>query len=264
MLGTHDEEIRRLEFQHGVWKQEVHRAWADAGIRAGMRVGDFGAGPGFATTDLAAVVGPHGRVVAVERSARFLEVLRARAAALGATNIAPLEADLMDEHLPVADLDAIWCRWVACFVPDVGRLVDHFHRSLARGGTLITHEYVEYSSFQTVPPRAPLQDFVAAVFESWRAQGGEPDIARVLTRLLCDRGFSIRSARPIAFAAKPSEVVWNWPAGFVRTNVPRLVDLGVRDSAWAESVLQALSEAEQDPASIFVTPTVLEIVAVKE
>jgi hypothetical protein len=57
--------------------------------------------------------------------------------------------------------------------------------------------------------------------------------------------------------------LWRWPAGFVRTNVPRLVELGLRDQAWGERVLRALDDAEAQPASIFVTPTVLELIAVR-
>jgi hypothetical protein len=49
----------------------------------------------------------------------------------------------------------------------------------------------------------------------------------------------------------------------MRINVPRMVELGVRSEAWGRSVLGALDEAERDPASIFITPTVLEIIAIK-
>jgi hypothetical protein len=49
----------------------------------------------------------------------------------------------------------------------------------------------------------------------------------------------------------------------MRINVMRMVELGVRSEAWGRSVLGALDEAERDPASIFITPTVLEIIAIK-
>jgi hypothetical protein len=84
-----------------------------------------------------------------------------------------------------------------------------------------------------------------------------------LPQILVEEGFELVSARPISFAARPKERLWRWPAGFVRTNVPRLVELGLRDQAWGERVLRALDSAEQQPASIFVTPTVLELIAVR-
>ena len=76
-LGTHDEELARLGLQHRVWREAVLDCWRVAGIGAGSRVLDVGAGPGFAAADLAEIVGPSGEVVAVERSGRFVEAGRA-------------------------------------------------------------------------------------------------------------------------------------------------------------------------------------------
>jgi SAM-dependent methyltransferase len=263
VLGTHDAEIARLAFQHAIWTDEVQHAWRTAGIGAGARVMDVGAGPGFASVDLARIVGPTGRVFAVERSQRFLDVLANAATAAGHHWIEPVRADLMEGPLPVTDLDAAWCRWVACFVPDVAKLIAAIAAALKPGGRLVLHEYHAYSTYGLLPNRPEIRSFVDAVYESWRAQGGEPDIATRLPKLLVGHGFDIVSARPLGFAARPQDRRWNWPAGFVRTNVPRLVELGVRDQSWANQVLQALEEAEQDPASIFITPTVLELIAVR-
>ncbi len=263
VLGTHDAEIERLGFQHSVWQEEVHRAWQSAGITTGSRVIDVGCGPGFASLDLADLVGATGSVLAVERSARFLDFVRVQAQQRNLHNITAVELDLMETSIPAVDFDAAWCRWVACFVPQPGVLIDRIARALRPGGVVVFHEYVEYASYQLVPPQQPVREFVDAVFESWRAQGGEPDIARVLPRLLCERGFEITSARPIGFAPRPSDRAWNWPAGFVRTNVPRLVQLGIRSEAWGRTVLEAVDAAQDDAASIFVTPTVLEIIATR-
>lgn len=263
VLGTHDAEIERLAFQHSVWRKEVHRAWHAAGIGPGARVADVGCGPGFAAVDLARLVGPTGRVHAIDRSRRFLDALSAAAASAGHGWIETHEADLMEKPLPARDLDAVWCRWVACFVPDVRRLVRSIATSLRPGGRVVLHEYFAYSTYGSIPRRPEISAFVEAVYESWRAQGGEPDIAIELPRILVDAGFDLASARPIGFAARPHQRNWRWPAEFVRTNVPRLVELGIRDRAWADAVLSALDEAERDPAAIFVTPTVLEIVAIK-
>lgn len=263
VLGTHDAEVERLAFQHSIWQEEVHRAWHAAGIGIGAKVADLGAGPGFATVDLARLVGPTGEVYAIERSRRFLDVLAAAAHNAGHDWIKPIEADLMAAALPVRNLDAAWCRWVACFVPDPRHLVRLAAAAIRPGGRFVLHEYHAYSTYSLLPNNAEIRSFVEAVYESWRAQGGEPDIARALPEILVEEGFELVSARPIGFAARPKERLWRWPAGFVRTNVPRLVEIGLRDQAWGERVLRALDEAEAQPASIFVTPTVLELIAVR-
>ena len=74
-------------------------------------------------------------------------------------------------------------------------------------------------------------------------------------------GFRITSTRPLGLAVRPGEPAWHWPAGFVRTFAPRLVELGRGEPSWAEHLLAELAQAEQDPAAVFVTPLVLEIVA---
>ena len=78
VLGTHDDEIYRLGYQHRVWRPRALDAWQRARIGDGCKVIDFGAGPGFATMDLAEIVGPTGEVHALERSRRFLDTLEAQ------------------------------------------------------------------------------------------------------------------------------------------------------------------------------------------
>src|SRR5438874_5614567 len=85
--STHDEEVARPGLQHRVWRPTVSDCWQRAGITIGSRVIDIGAGPGYATVDLAEIVGPTGEVLAVERSARFLEVARQACAARSLTNV---------------------------------------------------------------------------------------------------------------------------------------------------------------------------------
>src|SRR5213592_3920699 len=99
VLGTHNEELARLGLQHRVWRPVVLDCWKKAGITVGSRVLDVGAGPGYATVDLAEIVGPSGRVLALERSARFLAVAREACAARGLSNVEFREMDLMSTPL---------------------------------------------------------------------------------------------------------------------------------------------------------------------
>src|SRR2546421_10927029 len=78
LLGTHDEELERLGLQHRVWRPHVLDCWSRAGIKVGKRIIDVGAGPGYATTDLAEIVGSTGQVVAVGRSPQFFYTILRR------------------------------------------------------------------------------------------------------------------------------------------------------------------------------------------
>jgi len=263
VLGTGDEEIARLGLQHSVWRERVLECWRRAGIGAGSRVVDFGAGPGFATLDLAELVGANGEVIALERSARFAAHARAQLAARGIAHARVHELDLMTDALPASGMDAAWCRWVASFVSSPKVLVEKIAGTLKAGGVAIFHEYAHYETWRMAPHGAAHAQFVQQVMASWRASGGEPDIALQLPALLLAAGFSIERAEPRMFVARPGEPGWRWPASFIDINLRRLEELGRTDAAFSARVRAELAAAEADPATLLYTPLVLELVARK-
>src|SRR2546421_4914387 len=95
VLGTHDEELKRLGVQHRAWRPVVLDCWKAAGLTSGSRVLDIGAGPGYATVDLAQIVGASGRVVAVERSSNFVNATRNAVQTQSLANVNVHELDLM-------------------------------------------------------------------------------------------------------------------------------------------------------------------------
>src|SRR5947209_15563827 len=106
ILGTHDDEIARLGLQHRVWRDVVTECWRRVGITEGWRVIDAGTGPGYATADLAEIVGPTGAVLGIERSARFLQAARERCRRRGLTNVEFREGDPMEVSLGNLNYDA--------------------------------------------------------------------------------------------------------------------------------------------------------------
>ena len=262
VLGTQDAEIERLGFQHRVWREEALAGWRRAGLAEGMRALDVGAGPGWATLDLAEMVGARGEVLAVERSPHFAAHHRAMMRKRGLTQVRLIEADLMSPP-PVTGYDFAWCRWVASFVASPDALVRWLATALRAGGRVVFHEYVDYESWRYLPPRPALEEFRKTVVETWRADGGEPDIAAPLTGWLAASGFRVEQVRPLVFIAAPGEPMWRWPASFVETYLARLVSLGKRDAAWARRVTDDLRAAERDPSSRLLTPIVAEIIAVR-
>ena len=267
VLGTHNDEHARLGMQHSLWQEFVLDAWKRAGICTGTRVVDVGAGPGFATMDLADIVGATGHVTAVEISSKFAQEVKDQANVRGLKNISVHIVDLMHEDIPLGSagvtFDAAWCRWVCMFVPDVGALVRCVHNALRAGGVAVFHEYVHYETYGLQPPTPGIDSFTQAAMKSFSARGGNANIAGTLLKELRQHGFEIMSIKPIARSARPHEPLWQWPAGFIRTYLPRLVELGQVDNAFAGNVLAELARAEQDPQSIMLTPTVLEIIARK-
>jgi len=95
---------------------------------------------------------------------------------------------------------------------------------------------------------------VAEVMDSWRASGGEPDIAYALLPALRQAGLEIVDTQPIIFAVGPASYVWDWPSAFLRSNLKRLVESGRKDEAWAAEVLRSFGQLEQSPDALMLTP----------
>lgn len=263
LLGTHDDEIERLGLQHRVWRPQVLACWRRAGITVSSRVLDVGAGPGYATVDLAEIVGSSGKVTALERSPRFLAAARAACAARGLSNVEQHETDLMGAWPDLREFDAAWCRWVAAFVSSPEKLVAKIAEALRPGGAAVFHEYGHYLSFSLAPRGTALESLKATIVRDWRASGGEPDIGRELPRLLLEAGFRLQRMAPLVHVARPSDFMWQWPASFIRIHLRHLLEEGRAEKAWADSVLEELAAAEADRSAYFITPLVVEIIARK-
>jgi SAM-dependent methyltransferase len=261
VLGTNNEELTRLGLQHSVWRPAAMACWQRAGITVGTRVLDIGAGPGYAALDLAEVVGPTGSVVAVERSTRFVQAGRAACQARRLANVRFHELDLMTEPLPETGFDAAWVRWVASFVSSPALLLERLAEAIRPGGVAIFHEYADYATWRVAPQSRLVEEFVRQVMESWRAAGGEPDIALALPPLLVAHGFRIRSATPRVFCVRPRDHVWRWPAAFLDINLNRLLELGRVEEGWVAAVRREFAAAESNPDTFMVTPMLLEIIA---
>jgi ubiquinone/menaquinone biosynthesis C-methylase UbiE len=133
VLGTDTDELVRLGFQARLWSDDAVSLWKRAGFRPGQTILDVGCGPGFASRDLAQLLGPTGRVVGIDESARFLEHL---AGAELTPHSAPIEtrlADVQRMELEAGRYDGAYARWVLCFVKDPGAVVANVARALRPG-----------------------------------------------------------------------------------------------------------------------------------
>lgn len=243
VLGTHDAEIARLGLQHLVWRPWMFASWRRAGITRGSRVVDVGAGPGFATSDLAEIVRRSGTVLGLERSERFVATARRRCLEHGLENVRIEEIDLMLDPIPTVSFEAAWCRWVACFVSSPATLVGAIAGALKPGGIAIFHEYGDYASWRLMPRGPALDRFVSAVMTSWRSTGGEPDVGLTLPALLQASGFQIRQVRPLVFAVRPTDFVWQWPSTFLKAGARRLQELGQLSASDEETLMREFEDA---------------------
>jgi len=222
-----------------------------------MTVVDVGAGPGWASADLAEIVGLRGRVVALERSESFLASIRARDLA----NVEARAHDVAQAPFGESIADAAWCRWVLSFVDAPERTVGHIGRALRPGGVAVFHEYADYGVWQMMPPEAELDRFRGLVMQSWRDAGGEPDVALRLPDWIAGAGLELVEIRPLIEIVGPGELMWRWPASFMAVGARRLAALGYVCENEAERLGTVLDRAPQTARMI--TPLVAEVIARK-
>jgi SAM-dependent methyltransferase len=264
LLGSSRTELQRLAFQHRAWAQETASLWRRAGFGPGQTLLDLGCGPGFASLDLAHLVGPAGKVVAFDGSPSFLEDLRRQTELHGLDSVELRQGDVHSLDLPDASVDGVYARWLFCFVHDPEAVAREVVRVLRPGGRLAVTDYFNYRAF-TMAPRSPAFDrVVEAVQRYWRRQGGDLEIQGRLPALLEAAGLAVEDVVCNARAVRPGSPLWEWPQEFFRTFLPTLVEAGEVSREEAGAFEAVWEERARQPGAYLCLPPILDAVAVKE
>ncbi|WP_437669291.1 class I SAM-dependent methyltransferase [Sorangium sp. So ce131] len=118
------------------WARTGRRTVDRVPLRPGHRVLDVCCGSGASAIPAAGVVGPTGSVLAVDLAEPLLERGRARARALGLSNIEFRCADFEALGLAPGELDAVVCVFGIFFAEDMPAAVRRLWRWLRPGGSL--------------------------------------------------------------------------------------------------------------------------------
>lgn len=220
-----------------------------AGIRSGMRVLDLACGAGSQSIQAAKRVGPNGKVVACDISAKMLEHVHRNADRAGVQNIETLEcaADELDETQ--APFDAAICRLGLMLFPSPREVLEAVRRALkpsARFAALVF----------TTPAKNPFMAQPMAVLLRHAGKSppapGQPGIFAlggdgVLERLMQDSGFgdvktqAVRASLVLPSASDALHLMQE-AAGAYRAVVADLSDTE-RSKAWNE-VYECLRQFE--------------------
>ncbi len=266
VLGVNQAELDRLGLQHQLWASRTGALWERAGIRNGDTVLDIGSGPGFATFDLSRLVGPEGRVVAIDEAEMYVEHLRSQAQARGIGHIDVVHGDVQNLREVFGDsprFDAAYARWVLCFVKDPEAVVAQAAALLKPGGQLVVQDYFNYQEMALAPKSAAFERVIAAVQKSWRDRGGDPDIGGRLPGMMRRAGLTVREITPQLRVARPTDTLWAWPDTFYRNFVPALEQMGYISADERAAFEREWSRASNDPDTFVYTPPLVEIVATK-
>ncbi|MDE2836629.1 MAG: methyltransferase domain-containing protein [Chloroflexota bacterium] len=182
-MGYSDDFLRMLHRRSA----RTHAAYLLPHLEPGMRLLDFGCGPGTISVGLAKAVEP-GELHGIDLEESQILMARAAAEAGGHANATFHVGDVT--ALPFEDdsFDVAHCHAVLMHVPDTQAVLAEVKRVLKPGGMIAGREMIGASSFM-----AP--DFGTS--EAWStfvrliaANGGHPEIGKELKDLLQQAGFA--------------------------------------------------------------------------
>ena len=179
-----DVELARYRFMAEHAARFEADLWAAAGVVEGAAIADVGCGPGAVSAVLARLVGPRGRVVAVDRDPDAVDNARQVAAQEGVDNVSfgvgPADATGIDP----ASVDVVMIRHVLAH--NGGReagIVAHA-ASLVRPGGCVYLADIDATAFRLRPSSADFDDLDAR-YREWHArQGNDLSVGLRLGELL--------------------------------------------------------------------------------
>jgi SAM-dependent methyltransferase len=260
ILGTDAEELERLGFQHKAWVKEAYELFERAGLGAGDVVLDLGCGPGFTTLELAHVVGPGGRVIGRDVSARFLETLRRECARFGFAHVEPSLGPVEELALADGSLDAAYARWLFCWLADPMPALARVARALRPGGRLLLQEYVDWGAMRLLPHAPAFARAVEGALASWKAGGVTIDFAARAPELAPRCGLELEHFHPRARLGRAGSLEWCWIEKFFRSYLPRVVERGLLTERELEAWRREWDERAAAGASWVMTPTMADVI----
>lgn len=262
-FGYSRKEIERLENQHRVWAEDNQRLMDRAGFSAGATLVDLGCGPGYTTMELARLVGPEGRVIAVDRDGeRSLPLLRERAAAAGLSNIETRIAELETFDLPGGSVDGVYGRWVLMYLPErmVEALTGRIAKWLRPGGACTLAELCNFRHIHIHPPCAHLPAVAEALIQAVKGDFGcNPEIGNELPGLLQSAGLAVEF-KVVTKTVRATTAEWQWPDALFRNHLPGLVEEGYLSKEVLDDFFTQWDERSREPAALFFGSPMMETI----
>jgi SAM-dependent methyltransferase len=169
-----------------------------SGLREGMRVLEVGCGGGAMTPWLSRIVGPSGRVVALDVDPKQVERAGERVRHGGIDNVELLVASADDVRGVGRDFDLIYGRFIFMQLPDPSATLDRLLSCVRPGGVIALDEPDQQDDL-AVPPCPPCARANRVFLDFAEAAGLDFKIGARLYAMLRNAGVGIR----VAHACQP-------------------------------------------------------------
>jgi SAM-dependent methyltransferase len=229
-MGYSDREFRRLELQGAFLRDLTEDVLRRAGIAPGMRVLDIGCGVGDVSLLAAALVGPSGEVLGLDRSAEAIGIATRRAAAAGQDRVRFTAAEL-DAFATDETFDALIGRFILAFLRDPAVMLRRLCRHLRPGG-IVAFQEAALSLARSVPDGPQFRRCIGWILDSFGRAGCDPDMGGRLFATFVAAG--LPEPRMIAAArveGGPHSLVYDYVAEALRSLVLMAERTGVATAA---------------------------------
>jgi SAM-dependent methyltransferase len=186
--------VRRQELLRELAAPVSHWMIEAVSLQPGQRVLELAAGLGETGMLAAELVAPHGQVLISDQADAMLEGARARALALGLSNVEfkVLNAEWID--LPLAGVDAVICRWGYMLMADPATALAETRRVLRPGGrvALAVWDAIEHNPWAQLPALELIERGLAPAPQDTTAAPGPFTLgsAAQVSGLLAGAGFT--------------------------------------------------------------------------
>ena len=222
-------------------------------LKPGLRVLDFGCGPGSISVGLAKAIEP-GELHGVDMEQSQVDLAREAARANGCSNAIFHVADVT--ALPFEDsfFDVAHCHNVLLHIPGTDSALSEVKRVLKPGGLIACREIILGSSFSH-PDIGLMRKLWNMYDDLLAADYGHPEMGKDLKSCLLKSGFTnIRMSLSFSIYDKPEEVLIFYDMavkGFLSRDI---TDAAIKYGAWTEELSQDLLDAfynwKADPGAI--------------
>ena len=262
ILGTDDAELKRLGLQHQVWASEAKRGWESANFTVGQTLLDLGCGPGYTTQDMAYIVGDRGKVIAVDKSEKYINLLT-EVTNTHQLNIEFQNCDFDDMVLQNNSIDGVYNRWSLAWIDNVPSIISKLVNAMKIGAKIVSHEYFDWNTLQVSAPATNWKRGRDAALRSFLEGNGDINIGRHLPQLFTEAGLVVRSVRPMVKIARPSDFTWQWPESFFEIYMPKLAEAGLLTEQEAEDAVLEFKSLKNHPGATLMSPSMIEVIAEK-
>ncbi|HXY16527.1 MAG TPA: methyltransferase domain-containing protein [Terriglobales bacterium] len=243
-LATGEQSVSRLDLLDRIFGPGTRDLLKTAGLAAGMRVAEIGCGAGQTAQWIAARVGPHGSVVAVDASGDQLQVAKASAKKAGIKNLSLHETHAYDLGLPEESFHLVYSRFLFCHLDDPARALREMKSILKPGGVLVCEDHDDGGIF-TEPQTHAYRRLVEISDAVNRARGLDSYIGVKLPRLFRAAGFSRLNVRvnQLAFLRGEEKRFWEIT---LREAAPAILSAGASTPDELVSICQEMQTIATD------------------